>query len=73
MSRAKPINVVCAALFAGIILTFSFYFGISAMTDNTRASETETVADGMTFAGFSESYYCNDDMKKLIRLTAGAQ
>ncbi len=66
MSRAKPINVVCAALFAGIILTFSFYFGISAMTDNTPAEETATVADHMTFSGFSESYYCNEDMQKLI-------
>ena len=66
MSRAKPINVVCAALFAGIILTFSFFFGISAMTDNTVASETVTVADDMTFSGFGESYYCNDDLQMLI-------
>ena len=66
MSRAKPINVVCAALFAGIILTFSLYFGISAMTDNTVAAETVTVADDMTFSGFGESYYCNEDMQMLI-------
>lgn len=66
MSRAKPINVVCAALFAGIILTFSFYFGISAMTDDPTAENVGTVADDMTFSGFSKAFYCNEDLLGLV-------
>ena len=66
MSMTKPINVVCAALFAGIILTFSFYFGISAMIGDFGQSDVETVADEMTFSTFSRAYYCDDALDEMI-------
>ena len=61
MSKTKPINVVCAALFAGIILTFTFYFGITSLTDN-RSSEDGSVVSRMTFSDFCYSFYCNDEL-----------
>lgn len=64
MSKTKPINVVCAALFVGIILTFTFYFGITSLTDN-RTAESDTVVRDMTFADFCESFYCNDELTVL--------
>ncbi|MBQ9079850.1 MAG: hypothetical protein IJY27_02150 [Clostridia bacterium] len=64
MSRSKPINVVCAALFAGIILTFTFYFGIAALTGNDTVSEN-SVADEMTFNAFSDAFYENEQLLEL--------
>lgn len=61
MSKTKPINVVCAALFAGIILTFSFYFGIASLTDNGSA-DAESAVSRMTFSDFCYSFYCNDEL-----------
>ncbi len=66
MSMTKPINVVCAALFAGIILTFSFYFGISAITGDGVEDDLPTVADNMTFNTFSKSYYCDGALNEMI-------
>ena len=62
----KPINVVCAALFAGIILTFSFYFGISAITGIEYEDADVTVSEDMTFSQFSAAYYCDTSLQNII-------
>ena len=64
MSKTKPINVVCAALFAGIILTFTFYFGITSLTDN-RSTDQDSIVKDMTFGNFCEAFYCNDELAAL--------
>lgn len=64
MSKTKPINVVCAALFAGIILTFTFYFGITSLTDN-RSTDQDPIVKDMTFGNFCEAFYCNDELAAL--------
>ena len=64
MSKTKPINVVLTALFAGIILTFTFYFGISSLTDNKTVEQDSVVAD-MMFSDFCNAFYCDDELSVL--------
>ena len=69
-NRPKPVNVICTALFVGIILTFAFFFGVTAMTSHktTDDSSDDTMSDtvrNMTFRRFSESFYCNEKLGRL--------
>ena len=64
MSKTKPINVVLAALFVGIMLTFTFYFGIASLTDNKTVDQDSVVAD-MMFSDFCNAFYCDDDLLAL--------
>ncbi len=59
----RPANVICTALFVGIILTFAFYFGISAMT--SRSIENEETVSGMSFRRFSDAFYNDSGLSQL--------
>lgn len=59
----RPVNIICAALFIGIILTFTFFFGISAMT--SRGTVDSDTVRGMSFRRFSNAFYGNDDLAQL--------
>ena len=64
MSKTKPINVVLVALFVGIMLTCTFYFGISSLTDNKTVDQESVVAD-MMFSDFCNAFYSDDDLLAL--------
>lgn len=61
--RPRPVNVICAALFIGIILTFAFFFGITAMT--SRDISDEESLSGMSFKRFSDAFYNNIGLAQL--------
>ncbi len=63
MNRPKPISIVCIALFAGIILSFSFFFGIGAIAE--RPSDTDAGASNMSFERFSNAYYGHTELGEL--------
>lgn len=62
MPRPKPINVVCTALFAGIILTCTFFFGITSFNGKPPAASDTAYTDDMVFADFSGAFYYNSEL-----------
>lgn len=63
-NRTKPVNLICSTFFIGIILTFTFFFGITAITSRESADASGTV-NSMTFNRFSDSFYNNQKLKSL--------
>lgn len=63
-NRTRPVNVICATFFFGIVLTFTLFFGITAMTSRTQPAADSPTAD-MTFRRFSEVFYNDEKLSRL--------
>lgn len=63
-NRTRSVNVICATFFVGIVLTFTLFFGITAMTSRAQP-ETDDSTANMTFRRFSEVFYNNEKLSGL--------
>ena len=63
-NRTRSVNVICATFFAGIVLTFTLFFGITAMTSRAQPKTDDSTAN-MTFRRFSEVFYNNEKLSGL--------
>ncbi len=63
-NRTRPVNVICATFFVGIVLTFTLFFGITAMTSRAQPEADDSTAN-MTFRRFSEVFYNNEKLSGL--------
>lgn len=67
MNKPKKANVICAALFVGALLSFSFYFCISAVMEPARAlGDSVSEEYGIPLSRFSDAYYGSSALSDFI-------
>ncbi len=66
MYKSKPVNVVCAALFIGILLSCAFYFGITALLDTEEKTGGTSEEYGISFMDFSDAFYDSENLSTFV-------
>jgi hypothetical protein len=66
MYRSKPVNIICAALFIGVLLSCASYFGITALMQTQEAGAGTSSEFGISFSGFSDAFYDNENLVNFV-------